>query len=65
METRAAEGGAGAATHLGQLSFTWSLTQPGTGWVVPGGFGHHFYLNDHLPELVGDIERKISSLCRS
>lgn len=27
--------------------------------------GHHFYLNDHLPELVGDIESKISSLCRS
>jgi surfactin synthase thioesterase subunit len=23
--------------------------------------GHHFYLNDHLPELVGDIEDKISS----
>jgi surfactin synthase thioesterase subunit len=27
--------------------------------------GHHFYLNDYLPELVGDIESKISSLCRS
>lgn len=26
--------------------------------------GHHFYLNDHLPELVGDIEKKIASLCR-
>ena len=26
--------------------------------------GHHFYLNDHLPELVGDVEKKISSLCR-
>jgi surfactin synthase thioesterase subunit len=26
--------------------------------------GHHFYLNDHLPELVGDIEGKISSCCR-
>lgn len=23
--------------------------------------GHHFYLNDHLPELVGDIEGKIAS----
>jgi surfactin synthase thioesterase subunit len=23
--------------------------------------GHHFYLNDHLPELVGDIEGKMSS----
>lgn len=27
--------------------------------------GHHFYLNDHLPELVGDIETKISKYCRS
>ena len=26
--------------------------------------GHHFYLNDHLPELVSDIEGKISSFCR-
>jgi surfactin synthase thioesterase subunit len=26
--------------------------------------GHHFYLNDHLPELVSDIEAKISSCCR-
>lgn len=26
--------------------------------------GHHFYLNDHLPELVNDIENKFSSLCR-
>lgn len=25
--------------------------------------GHHFYLNDHLPELVGDIERKILAYC--
>jgi surfactin synthase thioesterase subunit len=25
--------------------------------------GHHFYLNDHLPELVSDIEAKISSRC--
>jgi surfactin synthase thioesterase subunit len=25
--------------------------------------GHHFYLNDHLPELVSDIEAKISSCC--
>jgi surfactin synthase thioesterase subunit len=24
--------------------------------------GHHFYLDDHLPELVGDIEGKIQSL---
>jgi surfactin synthase thioesterase subunit len=27
--------------------------------------GHHFYLNDHLPELVGDIEGKIVSCCDS
>ena len=27
--------------------------------------GHHFYLNDHLPELVSDVEGKISSCCRS
>ncbi len=27
--------------------------------------GHHFYLNDHLPELVSEIEDKISSYCRS
>jgi surfactin synthase thioesterase subunit len=26
--------------------------------------GHHFYLNEHLTELVGDIEDKISSCCR-
>ena len=26
--------------------------------------GHHFYLNDHLPELVKDIEEKVSSWCR-
>ncbi|HET9874352.1 MAG TPA: alpha/beta fold hydrolase [Mycobacterium sp.] len=26
--------------------------------------GHHFYLNDHLPELVGDVESKISVYCR-
>ena len=25
--------------------------------------GHHFYLNDHLPELVADIEGRIQSLC--
>lgn len=26
--------------------------------------GHHFYLDDHLTELVSDIEAKISSSCR-
>lgn len=26
--------------------------------------GHHFYLNDHLPELVSDIEGKISLCCK-
>lgn len=26
--------------------------------------GHHFYLDDHLPELVGDIEDKMSAWCR-
>jgi surfactin synthase thioesterase subunit len=26
--------------------------------------GHHFYLNDHLPELVGDVEDKIAAWCR-
>ncbi len=26
--------------------------------------GHHFYLNDHLAELVGDVEGKISKWCR-
>jgi surfactin synthase thioesterase subunit len=25
--------------------------------------GHHFYLNDHLPELVKDIEARIGALC--
>lgn len=25
--------------------------------------GHHFYLNDHLPELVADIEEKIAVTC--
>jgi surfactin synthase thioesterase subunit len=27
--------------------------------------GHHFYLNDHLTDLVADIESKMSSYCRS
>ena len=27
--------------------------------------GHHFYLNDHLPELVSDLESKLSALCQS
>ena len=26
--------------------------------------GHHFYLNDHLPELAADIESRIQALCR-
>ncbi|AEF36218.1 MULTISPECIES: thioesterase II family protein [Mycolicibacter] len=26
--------------------------------------GHHFYLNDHLPELVGDIEAKLAAYCQ-
>ncbi|MCW2559486.1 MAG: tesA [Mycobacterium sp.] len=26
--------------------------------------GHHFYLNDHLPELVSDVQDKIASCCR-
>lgn len=26
--------------------------------------GHHFYINDHLPQLVNDVEGKISSRCR-
>lgn len=26
--------------------------------------GHHFYLNDHLPEVVGDVESRISAYCR-
>ncbi len=26
--------------------------------------GHHFYLNDHLSELVGDIQSKILAYCR-
>jgi surfactin synthase thioesterase subunit len=25
--------------------------------------GHHFYINDHLPDLVADIESKISKYC--
>ena len=25
--------------------------------------GHHFYLNDHLPELVSDVEGKLSACC--
>ena len=25
--------------------------------------GHHFYLTEHLPELVGDIEERISQCC--
>lgn len=26
--------------------------------------GHHFYINDHLTELVQDVEDKISLMCR-
>jgi surfactin synthase thioesterase subunit len=26
--------------------------------------GHHFYLNDHVPELVSHIEGKILACCR-
>lgn len=26
--------------------------------------GHHFYINDHLPELVSDIESKILAFCK-
>lgn len=26
--------------------------------------GHHFYLTEHLPELVGDIEKKIAQYCQ-
>jgi len=26
--------------------------------------GHHFYLNEHLPEIVADIEEKIGTHCR-
>jgi surfactin synthase thioesterase subunit len=29
------------------------------------GPGHHFYLNDHLAELVSDVEDKILSYCES
>ena len=25
--------------------------------------GHHFYINDHLPELVGNIEERMASCC--
>ena len=25
--------------------------------------GHHFYINDHLPELVKDIEERIWACC--
>ena len=25
--------------------------------------GHHFYVNDHLPELVADIESKLTAYC--
>jgi surfactin synthase thioesterase subunit len=40
----------------------WSerTTSEFTARVFPG---HHFYINDHLPELVSDIEGKISSYC--
>jgi surfactin synthase thioesterase subunit len=27
--------------------------------------GHHFYINDHLPELVSDLEDKLSAQCQS
>jgi surfactin synthase thioesterase subunit len=49
------------ATYEKVVPWSQRTTSEFTARVFPG---HHFYLNDHLPELVKDIEDKISSCCR-
>lgn len=49
------------ATYERVVPWSQRTTSEFTARVFPG---HHFYLNDHLPELVSDIEGKISSCCK-
>jgi surfactin synthase thioesterase subunit len=50
------------ATHEKVMPWSERTTSQFTARVF---HGHHFYLNDHLPELVGDIEDRIVSCCDS
>jgi surfactin synthase thioesterase subunit len=50
------------ATHEKVSAWSQRTTSEFTARVFSG---HHFYLNEHLEELVGDIEDKISSWCRA
>jgi surfactin synthase thioesterase subunit len=49
------------ATYEKVLPWSERTTSEFSARVFPG---HHFYLNDHWPELVNDIEDKIASRCR-
>jgi surfactin synthase thioesterase subunit len=49
------------ATYEKVLPWSTRTTAEFTARVFPG---HHFYLNDHLSELVSDIEGKISLCCK-
>jgi surfactin synthase thioesterase subunit len=49
------------ATHEKVLGWSERTTSEFAARVFPG---HHFYLNDHIPELVSHIEGKILSCCR-
>lgn len=49
------------ATYAKVVPWSKRTTAEFTARVFPG---HHFYLNDHLPELVSEIEGKISLRCK-
>jgi surfactin synthase thioesterase subunit len=49
------------ATYEKVVPWSQRTTSEFTARVFPG---HHFYLNDHWPELARDVEEKISSYCR-
>jgi surfactin synthase thioesterase subunit len=49
------------ATYQKVLPWSQRTTAEFSARVFPG---HHFYLTDHIPELVGDIEGKILAHCR-
>jgi len=48
------------ATYEKVVPWSQRTTSEFTARVFPG---HHFYLNDHLPELVKDVEDKVLSCC--
>lgn len=49
------------ATYEKVLAWSERTTSEFTARVFPG---HHFYLNDHLADLVNDIEDKVASRCQ-